>query len=289
MKGPFVALDWGTTNRRAFRIADGAASDVVRDDRGILASAGVFAEEAAALRRRFDQLPLLCVGMIGSARGWREVPYVAAPAGLQDLARGTVWVEPGIAAITPGVSLVAADRCDVMRGEEVQFLGAVAAGLVPAGALLCQPGTHAKWAQVQGDALRQFSTAMTGELFSLLLQHSLLTEVLKGAVTDGDAFRQGVEEARKRTLLTSLFGARAAYLLRRRAAQDGASFVSGLLIGTDVLAQLDASASEVYVLGDAPLGPLYCSVIEAMGGKAHLVDSAQAFIAGASRIWELLP
>ena len=93
MNGPFIAVDWGTTNRRAYRIENGRAAQTERDGRGILAlQRDDFAHEAAGLRARLGDLPLLCVGMVGSRSGWREVPYVATPAGLTQLALGTVWV-----------------------------------------------------------------------------------------------------------------------------------------------------------------------------------------------------
>jgi 2-dehydro-3-deoxygalactonokinase len=259
-----------------------------RDAAGILAVAPEhFAQEAAGIRARLGDLPLLCIGMVGSRRGWREVPYVEAPAGFDALAAGTLWVEAGRAAIVPGVSLQNLERCDVMRGEEIQFLGAQSAGLAPEGALLCQPGTHSKWARLGEGGIGEFSTALTGELYSLLREHSLLKEVLTGAVQLDGAFREGVREGRKQRLLSSLFGARAAHLLRQRAAGDGAAYVSGLLIGSDVQTHLPADG-EVCIIGEVPLAPLYAAVVSELGGRAHLIDSSAAFVAGASRLWELL-
>lgn len=290
MKGPFIAVDWGTTNRRVFQIAeDGEVILSERDARGILAvGRDHFEREARELRRRLGDLPLLCAGMVGSARGWRQVPYVTVPANIADLARAVLWSEPGEAAIVPGVSLRTPERTDVMRGEEVQFLGAVAATLAPSNSMLCQPGTHCKWAQVQGDRLVDFTTAMTGEVYSLLRNHSLLAEVMEGPVHDGAAFREGVSEALKQDLLASLFGARAAMLLNSRPAADSAAFVSGLLIGSDVRARIGHAGVNVHVLGDPPLASLYAAAIEICGGKAHQVDSAEAFVAGITRVWSAM-
>ena len=147
----FLAVDWGTTNRRVFAIS--AAGDVLaseRDGTGLLSvPQGGFAAEAQAIRKRHGDLPMICAGMVGSARGWANAPYAACPAGLGDLAERLVWAEPGRTAIVPGLSHTYGDgtRGDVMRGEEVQLLGAVAAGLAPENGLLCQPGTHCKWAR----------------------------------------------------------------------------------------------------------------------------------------------
>jgi len=175
---------------------------VERDSRGILAvHRDEFAYEAAALRSRWTTFPVVR-GDGGFATGWREIPYVTTPASLESLALGAIWVEQNSVAITPGVSHVVSDRCDVMRGEEVQFLGAVAAGLAPAERLLCQPGTHSKWARVQAAQILDFSTAMTGELYSLLRQHSLLAETLEGEAAIGAPFTTAsVRDASRRSYL----------------------------------------------------------------------------------------
>ena len=105
--------------------------------------------------------------MIGSNRGWKEAPYVPCPAGLDDLVGKLVWAGDR-EAIVPGVSYIGNGRADVMRGEEVQLLGAVAAGLVDSDGLVCHPGTHNKWTSLHQSKIHNFRTVMTGELFSLL-------------------------------------------------------------------------------------------------------------------------
>jgi len=286
----FLAVDWGTTNRRVYAIAaDGRVIATERDDRGILAIGREgFADEAAAIRARFGELPMLCAGMVGSVGGWVEAAYRPCPTGLDDLAGALTWAEPERTAIVPGVSFVDATRADVMRVEEVQLLGAVAAGIAPGDALLCQPGTHCKWAQMAGGRIASFRTTMTGELFSHLKKHSLLADFMTGEVVDGAAFRDGVAAAANRTLLGDLFGARASVLTGRRDRGDVAAYVSGLLIGSDVREQAVGAGTKVYLLADPALGTLYSAAIEASGGTAVLVDSHDAFVAGITRLWRLV-
>ena len=138
----FLAVDWGTTNRRVYALdGEGMVLATERDDHGILAVGRVgFAAEAAAIRARFGDLPMLCAGMVGSVGGWVEAAYRPCPAGLDDLAAALTWVEPGRTAIVPGVSFVDDRRADVMRGEEVQLLGAVAAAMAPAIRPNARPG-----------------------------------------------------------------------------------------------------------------------------------------------------
>ncbi|MEO6217634.1 MAG: 2-dehydro-3-deoxygalactonokinase [Sphingomonas sp.] len=284
----FLAVDWGTTNRRVYAIdARGGVVATERDDHGVLAIApGAFAAELAGIRQRFGDRPVLCAGMVGSVRGWVEVPYLRCPADLGALARALHWVEPRIA-IVPGLSIVDGGRGDVMRGEEVQLLGSVPAGLAPPDALLCQPGTHCKWAWMADGRVDRFRTTMTGEMFALLRGHSLLADFLKGEVADGAAFREGVAAAADATLLTRLFGVRADALLGLRAREDSAAFVSGLLIGSDVREQALESGQAVHVLADPALGALYAAAIAMAGGHAVPVDSQAAFVAGITAIWRM--
>lgn len=286
--GPYLAIDWGTTNRRAYRIAaDGAVEETRRDDRGILAVApGAFAAELAEIRDRLGDLPALCAGMVGSNRGWTETPYATAPCAISALSRGLCWVEPERTAIVPGIVLREGARADVMRGEEVQFFGAAHIG-APRDALLCQPGTHAKWARMADGRIEWFATAMTGELYSLLQQHSLIGAEMTGMAIVGEAFLKGVCDAGEQELLTRLFGVRAARVSGISADQDASSYVSGLLIGTDVRARVDRGR-HAYVLADRKLGALYLAAIGAVGGHCTIIDSHAAFVAGIHEIWSSL-
>ena len=289
MTGAFLAVDWGTTNRRAYRIEDGAVVATERDDCGALAVApGGFPDEAAAIRERLGALPMVCAGMVGSNIGWTEIPYVEVSTDLAAIARGTAQVEQEVW-IVPGVSTRANMRPDVMRGEETQLLGAAGAGLVPADALLCQPGTHCKWASLRDKRLDDFTTSMTGELFALLKAHGLLARQLGGPVDVGAPFLEGVAEGGQGDLAASLFGIRAAGLLGRRADAEAAAFASGLLIGGDVAVRLAENPDRiVHVLADQAMGALYIAAVQSHGREARIVDSHAAFVAGATRIWSLV-
>jgi len=284
MDHAFLAVDWGTTNRRVYRIEDGAVVWSERDNRGV-ATVSDFVGEAAAIRARFGDLPMLLAGMVGSNIGWQLAPYIAAPAGVPDLAANLLQIDDRTF-IIPGV---ATDN-DVMRGEEVQLLGAVAAGLVPRDAILVQPGTHCKWARVRQERIVGFTTAMTGELFALLRTHGLLASQLQGEVAVNAAFLEGVADGKRRDLAASLFGIRAGKLLGRRDDRDAAAYASGLLIGSDVAVRLTGSSNApIFVLSGPELGNLYTAAIVANGHPANLVDSHAAFIAGVLAIGAACP
>lgn len=283
MSQPFLAVDWGTTNRRVFLIEDGRVVRTERDDQGVTAVTD-FAASVAAIRARFGDLPMVLAGMVGSNIGWRPAPYVEAPAGIGDLVANLLRIDARTV-IVPGVSTLAGGRPDVMRGEEVQLLGAVSAGLVPGDALLVQPGTHCKWARMVLGRIAGFTTAMTGELFALLGAHGLLAAQLTGDVAPDAAFLAGVEEAKRRDLTASLFGIRAAKLLGKRDDAEAASFASGLLIGSDVVARLGKHThSTVHILAGPELGELYAAAIKANSAGAILIDSHAAFVAGITAI-----
>lgn len=282
----FIGVDWGTTNRRAYRIdANGVVSARLGDGRGVLSvPPGGFPDEVAALRAQLGDLPVVAAGMVGSSRGWIDVPYVDAPTTLAALAAGTVQVTSGVG-IVPGVALRDARYPDVMRGEEVQVLGAIAAGLAPGDALFCQPGTHNKWITVRHGAITGFATAMTGELFALVRDHGILQGMLDGPVGDGPAFRAGLARAAGAVdLAAALFGVRASVLVGGRPAEEAAAYASGILIGSDVGARGDVAGADVHLLASGPLAALYASAIDASGGRAVPVDAEAAFLAGISRI-----
>jgi 2-dehydro-3-deoxygalactonokinase len=279
----FLGIDWGTTNRRVFLIEDGAVTATDCDHCGVRAVTD-FAAEVAAIRARFGNLPMLLAGMVGSNIGWRVAPYVPAPAGIGEMIANLLRIDDRTF-IVPGVCV--ADPPDVMRGEEVQLLGAAAAGMVPLDAFLAQPGTHCKWVEMASGRIAGFRTAMTGELFALLRQHSLLAPQLAGDVTLGAAFLEGVREGAKRDLAASLFGVRAAKMLGQRDDAEATSYASGLLIGSDVAARLaDSSRDHIHIVADPALGGLYAAAIETQGRAASIVDSHAAFVAGIIAIGE---
>jgi len=283
----FITVDWGTTNRRAYRIDDsGRRVDEFEDDKGVLSiPAGGFPAAVEEIRERLGDAPLLLAGMVGSNRGWKEAPYVAAPAGLDDLAGSLAW--PGEReAIVPGVSYVGDGRADVMRGEEVQLLGAVAAGLVDPDALVCHPGTHNKWAVLRGGRIASFRTVMTGELFSLLKEHSILADLLKGEVEAGEVFREAARFAiGHEAVPAELFAVRARVLLGEARKEDAASWTSGLLIGTDIRVGLAGAAAErVVIIGRPELTRLYAAAVSEAGREAVELDGETCFLAGISEI-----
>jgi 2-dehydro-3-deoxygalactonokinase len=281
----FIAADWGTTNRRAYLIGgDGRCTDEFEDSKGILAvEPGGFPAAVAEIRQRLGDKPLLLAGMIGSNRGWAEARYVPCPASIDDLTAALVWPDNDVA-IIPGVCLAEGGRADVMRGEEVQLLGAAAAGLIPEDCLVCHPGTHNKWIE----RIHGFRTVMTGELFNLLREHSILSDLLSLPAEPCAAFDHGVRRGLESAdLQAELFSIRARVLLGQSRREDAASYTSGLLIGGDVrigFAQAGRASSAVVVMARPELTSLYARAIRSAGGDPVELDGELCFLAGISEI-----
>ncbi|HEV2569091.1 2-dehydro-3-deoxygalactonokinase [Sphingomonas sp.] len=285
----FIAVDWGTTNRRAWAVEPGGEiRELLEDGMGVLkVPPGGYTGEIDRLRALWPGHRLLLAGMVGSNRGWVEAPYAAAPAGLDELIAALKRPTEDTV-IVPGVSWLDGRDANVMRGEEVQLLGAVAAGLAPADGVICHPGTHAKWVRMEGGAIGPFRSVMTGELFSMLSRHGILQDRLAGEVSINDDFRAGAEHGLTNCDLTAeLFSVRARFLLGVR--EDSASFISGLLIGADVRIGLDRFGGDnVALIGRSDLTALYAEALRLAGRDSTQLDGERAFLLGARAVAERL-
>ena len=284
MTDNFVAVDWGSTHRRIFHVAaDGSVIRRSADDRGLRAISD-FPAEIARLRGETGALPLLLAGTVGSNRGWVEVPYVAAPARLGDVAAGVQRVADGVF-IVPGVNVADPLRPDIMRGEEVQLLGALALGLIGEG-LVCLPGTPSKGVVVDDGAIDSFRTVMTGDIFAALQSASVLSDLLVDAPACDAVFAAGVDHGLEANDLTAeLFTTRARVLTAGLSRADAASRISGLLIGADVRTGLGHRRADVVpLIGSPRLCEFFALALQRAGREAVVIDGDAAFVAGAAAI-----
>lgn len=282
MPAAFIAIDWGTTNRRVFHVgADGSILSRTSDDRGIL-SVRDFPAEVASLRQQAGDLRLLLGGMIGSNRGWIEVPYVPAPATLKAVAAAAIEVAPGVT-IVPGVAMFDPVRPDIMRGEEVQIFGALKE---TGDGLVCLPGTHTKWVEIEDGAIARFRSVMTGDLMAALKARSILSDLLDHEPRCDAVFAGGVDHGLEQTDLTAeLFTTRARVLTGGMSAGDAASRISGLLIGADVHTGLGRIRADVVPLIGAPaLCERFALALQRAGRETTIIDGEAAFVAGARAI-----
>ena len=290
----WVAVDWGTSNVRAWGIAaDGSQSFAADSDKGMgkLARAdfpGVLNELIGA--RVEGAVEIVICGMAGARQGWLEAPYLDTPANLNELSRGAVRPEGADARfaprILPGVCQRQAGHEDVMRGEETQLLGLLHLKPGFSGTAIL-PGTHSKWAEIQDGKLVRFSSAMTGEFYEVLSQHSVLRHSFAGE-TNGPATEEGIAEGLAAglvhpELLSALaFRTRAAALLAGNGPDWCSGYLSGLLVGTEIGGHRDwlAAGQAVPLIGSARFARLYGAALKQIGIDSFALDAAEATIAG---------
>ena len=244
--------------------------------------------------RRSDGSPVLICGMAGARQGWVEAPYLKTPTRLDALHEGAIRIDgPGDIRILPGIAQARPDRPDVMRGEETQLLGVTEADFT---GLVCIPGTHSKWISIEAGRIVEFSTYMTGELYSVIAQHSILAHAVEAegpAPMDNRPFREGlsVAMAAPTSLTASLFRLRAAQLLGFEQRADGAARLSGLLIGTELAdaRHRHGPLRSVRLIGAGALGRLYGAALAGQDLEVTTVDAEQAsrlgLVKAALAIW----
>lgn len=276
----WIAVDWGTTHLRAWAMAeDGTVRAEARSDDGM----GRLARDQfePALLRLIEPwlgasvVDVLACGMVGSRQGWMEAPYVAVPAkpGLLTPVsvpthdtRIRVAILPGLKQVTPP---------DVMRGEETQIAGFLAAA--PGfDSVLCLPGTHAKWVQISAEEVVSFRTFMTGEMFDLLSDHSVLRHSIAEDGLDDDAFADAVADtlSRPEMLAQRLFAIRAGQLLEGCSGQTARSQLSGYLIGAELAAaRAYWLGQDVVVAGTPALAELYAKALATQGVPARVSEA----------------
>ncbi|MGJ4909626.1 2-dehydro-3-deoxygalactonokinase [Bradyrhizobium sp. SZCCHNRI1009] len=295
----FVAVDWGTSSFRAWLMAgDGTEQAESRGGEGMLhcATSGF----APVLRDHLAQLgapadvPVLICGMAGARQGWVEAPYLHTPTRLEALHAGAIGVDTeGDVRILPGLAQARADQPDVMRGEETQLLGVTEPDFT---GIVCIPGTHSKWIRIDAGAVIDFATYMTGELFAVVSQHSILMHAVEpeaSTVAHDAAFRESLAAAlaAPTSLTNALFRLRAAQLLNFEQRSDGAARLSGLLIGSEIADARVRFGAELplRLIGAGRLGRLYCAALAAADFDVNECDAEQAsrrgLVKAARQIW----
>lgn len=284
MTSRYIAIDWGSTNLRAWYYQNDVCVDSRQTTAGVTRLNGkspqaVFEEVTRGWREA--KTPVLMAGMVGSNAGWKIAPYLPCPARFTSLSEQLMPVLENVW-IIPGMSVQSSESCNVMRGEETQLLGAKT--LLPA-PLYIMPGTHCKWVHADELTVQDFRTVMTGELHHLLLSHSLVGAGLPEQRASLSAFTAGLERgANDRDLLPRLFEVRAAHVLGELPREEVSEFLSGLLIGNEVAAMTRHYAltarQSVTVVASPSLSQRYVTALALLGFQAQVLDGDDAFQAG---------
>ncbi|WP_394199072.1 2-dehydro-3-deoxygalactonokinase [Litoreibacter albidus] len=281
----FIAVDWGRSSFHAWAIgANGEVVDSCTGPEGLktIENKGfdaVIRAHCGDWLAADPATPLLMHGMIGARTGWHEAPYAPCPVRFDDLAANahqfTVDTHPVV--ILPGACMKEAGGGDVMRGEEAPVLGAALLTGLEA-TTICIPGTHCKWAELSDGALSSFRTFVSGELYQLLLQHSLVGALAQGDDYDDAAFRRGLDRGAALPLSHAVFAGRAGVLTEGITAKEVASLLSGILIGAECAAQ--DGDRPVLLLASGPMAERYAIALAHFKRKVTHVDAKQATLVG---------
>ncbi|WP_420004560.1 2-dehydro-3-deoxygalactonokinase [Arenibacterium sp. LLYu02] len=287
----WVAADWGTSHLRLWPMgANGVPLCRIDSDKGMSSlTAADYEQTLLTLLEPYmvsnAALDVVCCGMAGSRQGWAEAPYAAAPCTppsfdtatrvqTQD-ARLRVYILSGVKQAEPA---------DVMRGEETQIAGVLAAHPDLDG-VICLPGTHTKWVSVKGGEITGFATFLSGELFQLVSQHSVLRHTLAPQGWDDGAFKDGCLEgtATPNRLANALFGLRAGALLNDLDPVAARSHASGFLLGMEIEAlRREWQGRAVVIVGENEIARAYATALELQGATAEVTDAEKVTLAGLS-------
>lgn len=294
-------VDWGTSSFRLWLTdAQGTVLGESRSEEGMMfcaenGFAPVLEKHLQHVHAPCD-LPVIICGMAGARQGWMEAPYISLPTALDGLAAQALRIDnqQRDIRILPGLAQRDAKSANVMRGEETQLAGIAAT--MPDG-LVCMPGTHSKWTRLEKGAVTQFSTFMTGELFAVLSQHSILkhaVDVDAGFDENTPAFQRAVDKVlgEPARVQDGIFGIRAGQLLGFEEKREGAAHLSGLLIGAEAgAAKLLYGTGKIGLVSSGKLEALYQSVLGQAGFtiRLHNGETAvrQGLFAAAAKLWPL--
>jgi 2-dehydro-3-deoxygalactonokinase len=259
--------DWKTT----------AAGNAVPRERFFRRRLGLqLARLSKAAGMALDDLPVVISGMASSSLGMQELPYAKLPFALDGADAVSRYVV-GDEDFSNDILLLSGVRgpADVMRGEETQVLGLMqlleAQGLRPDRAKVLLPGTHSKHIHIEGDAIASFQTFMTGEVFGILRQHSILSESVDAESLTGhsaeaaDAFREGVRTSIDSPFLQALFSVRIHHLLDRFDRRHNTYYLSGLLIGSELQSLSKGDDAPIILCSSSHLHDFYRYGLEVLG------------------------
>ncbi|EMC0025023.1 2-dehydro-3-deoxygalactonokinase [Enterobacter cloacae] len=282
MTSRYIAIDWGSTNLRAWLYQGEQCLESRQSEAGVTRLNGKSPEAVLAeitQNWRDSATPVVMAGMVGSNVGWKIAPYLPVPAPFSAIGEQLTTVGDNIW-IVPGLCVSRDDNHNVMRGEETQLLGART--LSPS-SVYVMPGTHCKWVQADAEHIHDFRTVMTGELHHLLLNHSLLGAGLPELVPSPEAFAAGLARGiASPDVLPQLFEVRASHVLGNLPREQVSEFLSGLLIGAEVASMREFVGREqaVTIVAGAALTSRYEQAFRAIGREVSTVSGDTAFQAG---------
>lgn len=293
-----IVADWGTTNLRLYLIDDQLNRLAeIKNQQGLTNLTDSFPTTLKThvnpWLSKYGELPIIVIGMAGSREGWVETPHIRCPAKISDLAGSSYKISLSDtlkALIVPGISANSISIApDFMRGEETQVFGALEL-LKNSGhsgrCAFCLPGTHTKWVSVAEGSIESCSTVMTGEIFNLFCKHSILsTSISENYKPVDKKFIAGLTTSKRAGgLMHQVFSVRTNNILGSNSLEDGNSYLSGILIGNDILAMSQYTKEKIFIIGQEKLARLYYQAFNFFDMSSVNIDSKKATLVGAYNI-----
>ena len=265
----WIAVDWGTSFFRAYLIEDELVSDKIETSDGMkFIQQNDFEKKFISLIEKWlikgQVVEVLASGMLGARQGWMEAPYEKTPCNLNNINYVSPLVNDDRFSLKIFSGVSQTNPPDVMRGEETQVAGFFNQNLNFNGSV-CLPGTHSKWIKVKNGLIEHFKTYMSGELFEVIKNNTVLTHSLMSEKIDKKEFLNSANKIfqNPKYLTSALFQIRADDLINSRGPEIYNSRLSGYLLGIELLgAKEHWEKRDIALIGGEKVMELYESLLE---------------------------
>ena len=284
----WVALDWGTSNFRAYLMENNNVIDQVSTQEGMKfvdqkEFENTLVKNITPWKKKFDINIVIASGMVGAKQGWIEVPYIKSPCDIRNLNFKTLNILDDINVhILSGVSQ--SNPSDVMRGEETQIAGFLLNNIAFNGSI-CLPGTHSKWVNLKSYNIDEFTTYLTGELYEIVKKYSILKHSLNTTRLEDEIVKSAANLIIENPSFISnkLFEIRAENLLKNSNQTSNNSKLVGYLLG------IELSGSKTYwedkdlvIIGSSNLNKYYELILNGRSKSIQLFNSNDMVLNGLS-------
>jgi 2-dehydro-3-deoxygalactonokinase len=291
IKAKWIAADWGTTHIRAWAIGEEDNVLAFRESNEGMKDLQQNQFEPVLLKLIESWLDdtkvttVMACGMVGSKQGWVETPYLKTPCvpiDNQQLTIATTKDNRIKVNLVPGV--MQNYSADIMRGEETQIAGFINNNPDFNG-VVCLPGTHSKWVNVKEGQITSFKTFMTGELFDVISNHTLIRHSISIKGWDQAGFEAGIHEGFNNpgSIASDLFSLRAEFIVNDLDGDEARSTLSGLLLGVELSgSQSYWKNNNVTIIGSQIMSNNYHQGLKILGGQSQLFSLETATLSGLS-------
>lgn len=236
---------------------------------------------ASQTNKILNGIDIILSGMASSSIGMYEIPYATLPFDLNG-SQANIHTIEGDITFPHKITLISGVRSDddVMRGEETQLIGLIALLHLSADTdfILIFPGTHSKHLYLKNQRLIGFQTYMTGEIFNIIANHSILKdsidieELHHSSNQELAAFKKGVLDAEATGILKSLFKVRTHQLFHTLTKKENGLYLSGLLIGSELKHLLENATCQLVLCSSPNLYKFYEIAMEVLNLSERTIN-----------------